>query len=345
MTAHAKTSKPKTPMDAMKQLGAYPSPQNYELFFTFCQASKPALNKALAPFFDGSEKWTATTGNELYEQYVAKNNLSTVLDSTSEKLGDELKAAMQVLTQAGKEAATYEQALVGAGGNLTDQDDPKSVRQIVDHLVQATAEMQQRSQALETKLADTNQEIKTLQTNLDKVKIEAMTDALSGLANRKRFDEVLCEEAEYATISTKPLALVLCDIDHFKRFNDTWGHQTGDQIIRFVSSTLKRNVGAAHTAARYGGEEFAIIMPATDMEAAVKVADKIRSAIERKKLVRKSTNEDLGKVTISMGVSIFRHTDEVEDIIERADKSLYFSKQNGRNCVNTETQISEEKAA
>jgi diguanylate cyclase len=338
-------NKPTDPVQVMQELGIEPNPHNYELFFTFCQGTNANLNVALQLFVDGKEKWSAAKGDALYGKYIADDRLSKILDTTTEEVGNELKSVMEILAQAGEDAANFGETLDGVGGNLENITDPRSIRDVVDHLVKATANMQSRSHLLEKKLAETNQQVESLQTNLDRVKIEAMTDALSGLCNRKRFDEVLAEESASALKSGEPLALVLCDIDHFKRFNDTWGHQTGDQIIRFVSSTLKRYVDDHHVAARYGGEEFAIIMPATDVANAVDVADKIRCLIERKKLVRKSTNEDLGKVTISMGVSLFRDTDEVEDTIERADQALYHSKQSGRNRLTTEMQMDSEAAA
>ena len=345
MPKSAENLKLKNPIELMQSLKVNPSPRNYELFYAYVQGGNEELDKVLHPLITGADAWSDSVADEIYTKYLADDRLTKLLDETTEEVGNELKAAMAILAQAGADAADYEKALIGAGGNLKNTSDPRSIREIVNHLVKATETMQNRSQTLEQKLIETNQQVEALKTNLDRVKIEAMTDALSGLSNRKRFDEVLADETEKALGSRKPLALVLCDIDHFKRFNDTWGHQTGDQIIRFVSGTLKRNIKDEHVCARYGGEEFAIIMPTTDMDTAVTVSEKIRVMIESKKLVRKSTNEDLGRVTISMGVAMFRETDEVEDIIERADKSLYLSKQNGRNRLTREDELETSAAA
>ncbi|MCF6293171.1 MAG: GGDEF domain-containing protein [Robiginitomaculum sp.] len=343
MTNKSKKTTSTDPIQLMQGLNVEPSPINYELFYNFTQASNQALVKAMQPYTSGKKSWDNSVAETLHHKHIANDRIHKILDDTTKSVGDELKSVMKVLEQAGQDAASYGKVLEGAGGNLVDVSDPRSIRDIVEHLLQATADMQSRSNVLESKLAKTNQQVETLQGNLDRVKIEAMTDSLSGLCNRKRFDEVLKDEMEQSAKTKEPLALVFCDIDHFKRFNDTWGHQTGDQIIRFVSSTLKRHVSKHHVAARYGGEEFAIIMPATDLSVAIDVAQNIREKIERKKLVRKSTNEDLGKVTISMGVSLFRDTDEIEEFIERADMALYQSKQNGRNRLSVEAAT--EKAA
>jgi len=344
MTSAAKI-KSANPIETMQRLNIDPGPQNYELFYIYSLGTKPALTKAMEPFASGKKAWTDSIASSLYEKHIADDRLSKILDETTKEVGDELKSVMQVLQRAGQDAANYEKALEGAGGELKEISDPRSIRDIVDHLVKATATMQDRSQELESKLTETNKQVELLQGNLDRVKIEAMTDSLSGLSNRKRFDEVLKAEMKTAKKTGKSLALLFCDIDHFKRFNDTWGHQTGDQIIRFVSSTLKRNVSKNHLVARYGGEEFAIVMPVTKLSKAKDIAENIRNLIERKKLVRKSTNEDLGRVTISMGLSLYRDTDEIEELIERADMALYASKQNGRNQLSVDADCTQEKAA
>ena len=208
----------------MQDLNVEPSPTNYELFYNFTQASNHALVKAMQPYTSGKKSWDNSVGETLHQKHIANDRLHKILDDTTKSVGDELKSVMQALEQAGQDAASYGKVLEGAGGNLVDVSDPRSIRDIVEHLLQATVNMQSRSNVLETKLAETNKQVETLQGNLDRVKVEAMTDSLSGLCNRKRFDEVLKSEMEKSAKTNDPLALVFCDIDHFKRFNDTWGH-------------------------------------------------------------------------------------------------------------------------
>ncbi len=140
---------------------------------------------------------------------------------------------------------------------------------------------------------------------------------------------------------------MLLDIDHFKRFNDTWGHQTGDQVLRLVAMTLKSNIKGKDIAARYGGEEFAAVLPETDLEGATIVADNIRKAVQAKELLKRSTSEKLGRVTASFGVAMLRPDDTPSTLIERADRCLYAAKRTGRNRVVNETKLpdSETEAA
>ncbi|MBU1307127.1 MAG: GGDEF domain-containing protein, partial [Alphaproteobacteria bacterium] len=156
---------------------------------------------------------------------------------------------------------------------------------------------------------------------------------LTKIAKRKSFDESLDAAIAEAGASGSPLCLMLLDIDHFKTFNDTYGHQTGDQVLRLVAMTLKSNIKGKDLAARYGGEEFVAILPATTLSGAAALADKIRKAIQAKELLKRSTNEKLGRITASFGLAVFNTTDSAASLIERADRCLYAAKHAGRNKV------------
>ena len=153
------------------------------------------------------------------------------------------------------------------------------------------------------------------------------------LANRKAFDEGLERACAEAASSGSPLTLAVIDIDYFKRFNDTWGHQTGDQVIRYVASVIGRVGEPPRLAARYGGEEFAIVFPATTAAMVAGELDDARREIGSRALKRRSTNDDLGAITVSMGVAEFCPGESVMNFLERADSALYASKHGGRDQV------------
>jgi diguanylate cyclase len=199
--------------------------------------------------------------------------------------------------------------------------------------------MSKQNSSLSTKLAQSSQEMEKLRASLRQARAEALTDALTGVANRKLFDETLRLRREEADAEKTDLSLILCDIDHFKSFNDTWGHQTGDQVIRFVASALTKFALPDHLVARYGGEEFAMIMPRTPLKEAARLADQIRMAIEAKRLVRRSTNETIGAVTVSFGAALYAPGETPSQLVARADECLYMSKRNGRNRVTMETAL------
>jgi diguanylate cyclase len=169
------------------------------------------------------------------------------------------------------------------------------------------------------------------------VRNESLTDPLTSLANRKYFDMALEKFIAQSAASGEPLALLLADIDHFKSFNDTYGHLTGDQVLRLVAMALKQNVKGQDIAARYGGEEFAIILPKTSLRSALTVADHVRRAVMTKELMKRSTGEHLGRITVSVGVATLHKDESAPSLIERADNALYAAKHYGRNRVMCET--------
>ncbi|TGK19243.1 diguanylate cyclase [Leptospira fluminis] len=162
------------------------------------------------------------------------------------------------------------------------------------------------------------------------------TDGLSGIWNRRFFDEILDVEWKRANRSEKPISLLLIDIDFFKRFNDTYGHQAGDDCIRKVASVLKETAKrAGDFAARYGGEEFAIILPETDEERAIVVAEKVRAKVVELQIPHKMS-ETSESVSVSIGVATGKGNKNDmnrEDLVRMADESLYESKAGGRNRV------------
>jgi diguanylate cyclase len=190
-----------------------------------------------------------------------------------------------------------------------------------------------------------SRQVETLQATLQSVKVQALTDGLTGLANRKYFDETLRRRIQDSTAGDGNICLLMCDIDHFKRFNDTWGHLVGDQVIKFIANTLNAHATGDFLAARYGGEEFAIIMPRTGLHAAQTIAAAIHKAVRSKHLTRRSTGESLGAVTLSIGLAQRREFESVNDLIARADACLYASKRAGRDRITCDTEIAQASAA
>ena len=162
----------------------------------------------------------------------------------------------------------------------------------------------------------------------------ATVDCLTGLYNRRWLDKMSQRIYERSIPSEEhPLAIMLLDVDHFKKYNDAYGHQAGDEALRVVAEKLQANLRANDSAARYGGEEFLIILP--DMAAldAQYCAERIRETIQNEQITHPENGEAATFVTISIGVSIRKRDESWEDQLERADKALYAAKDNGRNRI------------
>ena len=192
-------------------------------------------------------------------------------------------------------------------------------------------------------MAKSSDEVAVLRKALKQSSAKPMLDPLTGLQNRKSFDNQLNKLVSESRASGNDISLVFADVDFFKSFNDTWGHQTGDHVLRLVAEVMDANVKGQDVLARYGGEEFAVILPNTGLDNAVMLADRMRKAIESRRLKKRRTNADLGTITMSMGVAILREGDTADTLVERADKMLYRSKENGRNRVTSDSEFYDAK--
>jgi len=320
----------------IKALRQPATPRNYEVWYHYATGYNPSLNEMINEMLARSGALSAADIEEVYNTYLSPTRLSERIDKVSSRVMDEIGQVMSMVDKAADNATAYSANLAGVSRQLgtADQD---GLRAIVESLVQTTKDMELANGNLEARLIASKQEINQLQENLEVARTESLTDPLTSLSNRKFFDQALAKTISEATMQNQTLSLLMTDIDRFKTFNDTFGHLTGDQVLRLVAMSVKQNVKGQDIAARYGGEEFAIILPNTALRASVTVADHIRRAVMNKELMKRSTGEHLGRVTISIGVAVLRPGDTVRSLIGRADACLYTAKRNGRNRVICET--------
>ncbi|MBM7648193.1 diguanylate cyclase (GGDEF)-like protein [Bacillus ectoiniformans] len=197
----------------------------------------------------------------------------------------------------------------------------RSIKKRVEEAYEAKDEALKALKLLHIENERKQKELVALNAELERL---AATDDLTGLKNRRYFLEQLEECISLFSKAGTPFSLLILDVDHFKKVNDTWGHLAGDQILRELAKIMESEAGKADTVARYGGEEFIIILPAKDEVAAKRKAEKLRSAIEH-------ATWEVCSITVSIGVSTFMAGDTNVSILSKADRALYASKANGRN--------------
>jgi diguanylate cyclase len=312
------------------------SPRHFEIWYTYATGYNPSLNQMINETLARNGTLTEADIDQIYDTYISANRFTDRIDHVGTQVMGEIEQVMAMIGAAAGTASSYTENLATVTQKLGGAADDASVRAIVESLVQATKEVQQNNRALEERLSASKKEINQLQENLEVVRNESLTDPLTQLANRKFFDDALAKAISEAGKSGEQLSLLMTDVDHFKRFNDTFGHLTGDQVLRLVAMSVKQNVKGQDTAARYGGEEFAVVLPNTPLRSAITVADHIRRAVMTKELMKRSTGEHLGRVTVSIGAATLRPGDTPQTLIERADTCLYAAKRCGRNRVISE---------
>jgi diguanylate cyclase len=321
----------------IKALGQPAYPRNYEVWYAYATGYNPALNQTINETLARAGTLNSIDIDQIYDTYLSPARLTDRIDNVGGQIVEEIEQVMSMIDNAAGSATHYTESLAHATQSLGSTKDRDGLRAIVENLVRATRLMEGNNSQLEQRLKASKQEINQLQVNLEAVRHESLTDPLTSLANRKYFDQALEKFIAHSVTTNEPLALLMTDIDHFKAFNDTFGHLTGDQVLRLVALSLKQNVKGQDIAARYGGEEFAVVLPGTTLRAALVVADHIRRAVMTKELMKRSTGEHLGRVTVSIGVAVLKKGETGQCLIERADGCLYAAKRCGRNRVMCET--------
>ncbi len=323
----------------MTRHGVPHSPEDFEVWYMHASGRDTDLSKALEVLIGDNQPFTAERNANIRESYFESADTSAAVYATGRQFEKSMNTVLEFLAQANSDVENYGKSLENNLGDATDAKDIDVLRRAVETLVSDTKGMEAQNSLLKNRLQDSSNEIESLRTNLESVQKEAMTDALTGIANRKFFDIVLRQVAARAAENSDEFCLAFGDIDRFKKFNDSYGHQTGDQVLKLVGMILKLESDGDITPARYGGEEFAIIMPGTGLDQAAEFADKIRATIASKRIRQKSTGKDFGNITMSIGVAQFRRGEALSDLIYRADQGLYRAKDCGRNRVVTEREL------
>jgi len=323
-------------LDLMRLHGIPPTSANYEVWLAYRLGRSSALRETIDARIASGEGFTPEFNAHVHEQFFTGLGASAQIVLAGEQIARDLSQVLAFLRDAEAKNEDYGRTLECAATDLNRGLTPDQIRKVVSSLAAATLDMANHNQHLNQQLQRSTREIEGLRSSLESVRLASLTDSLTGLANRRMFDETLRMRIDEARAQRTELCLLLCDIDHFKRFNDTWGHHTGDQILRFLASAMQAHARPDFLVARYGGEEFAMLLPRMNVRAAAHVAETLRAAIQTKRLRRRSTNEDLGQVTISIGIARLQPGDTPQGFVERADACLYASKRNGRNQVSTD---------
>ncbi|MGC1777046.1 MAG: GGDEF domain-containing protein [Xanthobacteraceae bacterium] len=317
----------------IRALGQPATPRNFEIWYNYATGYNQTLNQTINETLSKKGALSEADLDQIYDNYIALNRVGDQMDSVNSRVLDEINHVISTIDAAAGSASGYSKRLNLASQELARVNDGEALRAVIERMVQGAKEMELNNRQLETGLASSRQEIEQLQQSLEAVRLESLTDPLTTLANRKFFDNALAKGLAESKERNEPFSLLMADVDHFKSFNDQYGHLTGDQVLRLVALAIKQNVKGQDTAARYGGEEFIVALPNTSLQSAITVAEHIRRAVMTKELMRRSNGERLGHVTISIGAAMLRPNDSTQLLIERADKCLYAAKRNGRNRV------------
>jgi diguanylate cyclase len=333
-TAYAETA-----LENLARHGVPRTPANFQVWYTHASGRDIDLSKALDILISNDQPFTDEQNTAIYERYFSAANTSATVYATAQEYEASMDAVLGLLDQANNDVDNYGKALESNLGKIGRAKDFNILRRALETLVSDTKGMAAQNSLLKNRLQISTSEIKSLRTNMESLQKEAMTDALTGIANRKHFDMLLRQIAALAMEGGDNLCVAFGDIDNFKKFNDNFGHKVGDQVLKLMGMILTEATKGDAMPARYGGEEFAIILPGIGLEEAATFAEKLRTTVASKRIRKVSSGEDFGTITMSIGVAQFQPGEPLGDLIHRADLGLYHAKHSGRNCVMTERDL------
>jgi diguanylate cyclase len=314
---------------AMRSMGVAPIPRNYELFYEAYIGSNPALTRDLAAL---GNQTTQQELDALSAQHFGKSS-ARIFDEAHSRLATELETLLRVLRQEQSSLESYNK-LLGETYSRINSKSHSSV-EIIENALSLLSEATGTTMAHGEKTVETvvlrSQEMDQVRKELDEYKRIANTDSLTRLSNRRAFDDRLA--AVFDNVSLRPVtALVLADIDNFKKINDTYGHPVGDKILATVASVIRANVRRDVFVARTGGEEFALIIDGNTADEVLLIAERIRRTLEATPFKNSRTRMNYGPVTVSMGVCMASAAEDPGELYYKADVALYTAKNSGRNC-------------
>lgn len=335
-SAEQATNRSQEALRLMERHRVAPHPRNYTLWYVYASGRSKELCRAIDAIVEKGSGPTPQESERLYDKYIGAELQQDEILRTGSDMTAVLTKVLDFVDEAGQTTSDYSEQLRSFTGDISQAAHGDDLHRLVGRMLSETRRMEQQNRELKGKLSESSVQITELSTRLEDVKRESLTDALTGIANRKCFDMRLAEAIDQARKSSLPLSLLMVDIDQFKSFNDTYGHQMGDQVLKLIGEILKQSVKGRDTPARYGGEEFSVILPSTTLKDAVTLAEQIRTTVETRRVTRKSTGEQLCQITLSLGVARYRPDETPVKFLLRADEALYAAKRAGRNRVSSE---------
>jgi diguanylate cyclase len=274
-----------------------------------------------------------TTGSRLAQDTITNTEDRAAIDEArihvERQLAELVGFVGRYLEQTSDQASNY----ANAQSHLTSASSVEQVQTVIKLLIDNTTSARRNADDLKVRLVESQAKSASLQASLVKAETLATIDGLTGLPNRRHFQNSLENQIATSHRERTPLSLVIADLDHFKAINDKFGHLSGDVVLKNFALILAKGVRSTDIAARYGGEEFALILPKTPLGNASFVAEALRRAVAEARWTGAHPNQRLGRITASFGVAEIREDETVEQLIERADQKLYEAKRKGRNRV------------
>ena len=309
------------------------TPEMFALFYNYYSGENPEVARAIDIMVSHNFELTKERCIELYRRHLDPSKAEEKLEKAQDIVGQTLSSVGDMFDSFKLSNHGISVSMENIQASVTEAISPDELKALLVKVMSEAQKMVSENTQLEKKLEQSSTQMKELKQELEIIREEAFTDSLTGIPNRKKFDLEVVRLVAEARDNKSDISIAFIDIDHFKSFNDAYGHQIGDQVLRLVAKTFKDGLKGQDFVCRYGGEEFVLIMPKTDPSGASHIVNILRDTVKNKEIKNRKTGDSLTRVTFSAGVSSLLKDEEIQDWIDRADNALYQAKRKGRDCV------------
>jgi diguanylate cyclase len=310
------------------------TPRNYSVWYMYVSGANGELNATVDAMLRNEEEFTEERNDALYRRFCVERD-ETELRKVREDLQQVLRTILKEVTDLTGQTEEYESFVSHSVNTLSEDASIQEIKNVISEIIDKTRTLGTFGKTIQHKLKETTEALEELKRDFEQVKTEVFEDFLTGIANRKAFDNTLAGCIGEAESGSKDLSLLLIDIDDFKKFNDEFGHLTGDEVLKFVARKIREMVKGRDFVGRFGGEEFGVILPKTGLVGAAALAENIRSLFAETPLQTATAGKYLGMVAVSIGVACLRPGESSEEFVHRCDQALYAAKKAGKNRVVT----------
>lgn len=308
------------------------TPSNYAIWYEYVAGDNEKLVAAIHDLDNKNTLFTSELLQSLYNEFIS-NAHEAAVNKLSASVREIIHDFLAKVSKEGQGLSDYAQTLASFASQAENVDHIDDLKSLVNHLISETQKREEATQSMQTSLESMALEMKKLRAEVAKINSEATTDSLTKVNNRRAFDTEVESFINASKANSKPLCLILADIDHFKIFNEKFGHSVGDKVLRFVASLIKNNIKGSDSVARFSGKQFALLLPETSYQGALVVAENIREKLAKQTLSDSAKKIELGTITASFGVASFESQENTEQFINKADTALRDAKKSGRNKV------------
>lgn len=311
------------------------TPENYSIWYEYALGENLGLRARMDELISQASEFGNELNQELYDRFISRCNIERI-EGIRSSLQGVMHDVNTTLGSADDSAQRFGNNLNQMGVSLKSHKPLDNIQNYLEQLLMETEQMQRVITLLRQNIQAKNDEVLLLQKELEQERVRSKIDPMTKLPNRTAFFAALGEALDEANNYPGRLCILLLDIDAFREINELHGHLVGDRVIKFIAESIRRSVKGKDTAARYSGEKFAVLLPDTPFDGARLLGQSIMDSVASAKLMRADTKQALNRITISVGLSVYKRGEAMMDFVNRANQALALAKKQGPHRLCTE---------